>query len=113
MDPTLFARMALTALSAFLVGFVLFVAWSYMRVFARAVRDWRQLLPLHVWTVAASYIGLLSYAIFDMVGRMHAGEDATWRMPLLFTADILGITAMIVIDKLRRVRGNPIKAEDP
>lgn len=113
MDLTLFLRMTLTGLSAFLVGFVLFVAWSYMRVFARAARDWRQLLPLHVWTIAVSYVCVLGYGIFDMMGRMHAGEAVTWRMPLLFTADVLGITAMIVIDKLRRVRGNPIKAEEP
>lgn len=113
MEVILYVRMVLTAFSAFLMGFVLFVAWSYMRVYARSARDWRRLLPFHVWTIASSYLLLLGYVTLDMVLRMHKDDPVTWRLPVLFVADVLGVTAMIIIDKLRRVRGNPVRAEDP
>ena len=113
MDLLTFVRFTLTAVSGFLFGYVLFVAWSYMRLYARAPRDWRKLFPLHVWTVAVSYVMLVAYATIDMVNRTEATEISPWRIPVLFVADTLGIIAMYTIDRLRRARVDPSRIEEP
>lgn len=113
MDPLTFVRFALSAVSGFLFGYVLFVAWSYMRLYTHAPRDWRKLFPLHVWTIAVSYVMLIAYATFDMANRAESQNASTWRIPVLFVADVLGIVAMYTIDKLRRVRVDPSRIEEP
>lgn len=113
MSMSLATQLLVSAMSAFLMGFVLVIAWRYMRVYARAPRDWRRLLPAHVWTIALSYDLLLLYATVEVYLRA-ADPDATlsWRAPILIVAYVLGVIAMAIIGRLHRLRPDPTKHED-
>ena len=107
-------RFLLTGLSSFLAGFTIYVAWQYMRVYAAAPRDWRRLLPFHVWTIASSYCLLVVYATIDLSLRIAASASLSlWRLALLAPAYVFGIVAMFVIRRVSHARGNPIETLDP
>lgn len=101
MDYVTLVRMVVTAISAFLIGCTLIVAVTYSR-------GWRPgragLLPAHVFVVSISYAMLLTYATIDVGSRVDEGLGLTWRIPLIFPAQILGLLAMWKIWGFRRMQ---------
>lgn len=103
MDWLLFARLLLTSMSAFLVGTTLVISVTYFNAWRRrGVTTWRGLLPLHVFAVTLSYDLLLIYATIEITFRLADESPASWRLPLLAVAYVLGLVAMHTIFKFRQ-----------
>ena len=97
------------ALSSFLAGYTFMIAVRYSRRWAKLPRSekksWRGFLPLHVWTVSLSYCLLLTSATIEIYTRLGSGvAGPTWRSAVLLPAYILGVVAMISINRLA-IRG--------
>jgi MFS family permease len=79
-------------LGASTISVALVVTATYVKQYRTRRGTWRGLLPRHVVLIGVSYIGLLLWAMEDMMQRFH--EDPSWRIPALFVLAALGFVAM-------------------
>lgn len=93
----------LTAVTVFLAGGIVTMAcltiWRYVRLW-RATPGSKGLLPLHVWTVASSYLLLVVLMLLGAISGQT--ELADWRAWVRIPALGFGFVAMFILFNFQR-----------